>query len=104
MAVALTRWRRSKDARRQTGLIGPNAILQLLPVLEQAGGVFLFASAAVVLKAGIVIAVVAFALRQGLRLGILSGFSLAQTGEFSFILAAAAASGWTRQRRSVSPT
>lgn len=39
MAAALTRWRRSRDARRQTGLIGPNAILQLLPVLEQAGGV-----------------------------------------------------------------
>jgi CPA2 family monovalent cation:H+ antiporter-2 len=60
--------------------------------LEQAAGVFLFASAAIVLKAGIVVGVVALVLRQGLRLGILSGFSLAQTGEFSFILAAAAAS------------
>jgi len=60
--------------------------------LEQAGGVILFASAAIFLKAGIVVAVVALVLRQGLRLGILSGFSLAQTGEFSFILAAVAAS------------
>jgi CPA2 family monovalent cation:H+ antiporter-2 len=60
--------------------------------LEQASGVLLFASAAIFLKAGIVILVVAVVLRQGLRLGILSGFSLAQTGEFSFILAAAAAS------------
>ena len=60
--------------------------------LEQARGVFLFASAAILLKAGIVIAVVAFLLRQGLRLGILSGFYLAQTGEFSFVLAAVAGS------------
>jgi CPA2 family monovalent cation:H+ antiporter-2 len=60
--------------------------------LEHAGEVILFASAASILKAGIVVTVVALVLRQGLRLGILSGFSLAQTGEFSFILAAAAAS------------
>jgi CPA2 family monovalent cation:H+ antiporter-2 len=36
--------------------------------------------------------VLAVVLRQGLRVGILSGFSLAQTGEFSFVLAAAAVS------------
>jgi CPA2 family monovalent cation:H+ antiporter-2 len=60
--------------------------------LEEAEGVILFASAAVFLKAGIIIAVVALVLRQGLRLGILSGFSLAQTGEFSFVLAAVAGS------------
>ena len=60
--------------------------------LQQASGVLLFASAAIFLKAGIVVAVVALVLRRGLRLGILSGFSLAQTGEFSFILAAVAAS------------
>jgi CPA2 family monovalent cation:H+ antiporter-2 len=59
--------------------------------LEQASGVLLFASAAIFLKAVIVVAVVALVLRQGLRLGILSGFGLAQTGEFSFILAAVAA-------------
>jgi len=38
-----------------------------------------------------VVAVVALVLRQGLRLGILAGLALAQTGEFSFVLAAAAA-------------
>jgi len=38
VAVARNRWRMSEDAQRQPGLIGPNAILQLLPVLEQAGG------------------------------------------------------------------
>ena len=36
--AGLTKWRRLKDARRTSGLIGPNAILQLLPILEQAGG------------------------------------------------------------------
>jgi CPA2 family monovalent cation:H+ antiporter-2 len=61
-------------------------------VVDNAGGVLLFAFAAMVLKAGIVIAVLAVVLRQGLRVGILSGFSLAQTGEFSFVLAAAAVS------------
>lgn len=30
-----------RDAQRAEGLIGPNAVLQLLPVLEQAGGVAL---------------------------------------------------------------
>jgi len=60
--------------------------------LQQASGVLLFASAAIFLKAGLVAVVVALVLRQGLRLGILSGFSLAQTGEFSFVLAAVAAS------------
>ncbi len=34
----LTRWRTPRDANHTTGLIGPNAILQLLPVLERAGG------------------------------------------------------------------
>jgi len=61
-------------------------------VMDNAQGVLLFAFAAMVLKAGIVIAVLAVVLRQGLRVGILSGFSLAQTGEFSFVLAAAAVS------------
>ncbi len=67
-------------------------LFDLGAALPQATGVLLYTSAAVFLKAGIVIAVIAWVLRQGLRLGILSGFSLAQTGEFSFILAAVAAS------------
>ena len=61
-------------------------------VMNNGAGVLLFAFAAIVLKAGIVIVVLAVILRQGLRVGILSGFSLAQTGEFSFVLAAAASS------------
>jgi len=65
-------------------------LFDLATALEQAAGVLLFASAAILLKAGIVAVVVALLLRQGLRLGILSGFYLAQTGEFSFILAAVA--------------
>lgn len=32
------KWRTPDDANRGAGLIGPNAILQLLPVLERAGG------------------------------------------------------------------
>lgn len=33
------RWKMLRDATHDAGLIGPNAILQLLPVLERAGGV-----------------------------------------------------------------
>ncbi len=58
---------------------------------EQWLGVLLYAGGVIVLKSGFVVAVIAFALRQGLRLGILTGLALAQTGEFSFVLAAAAA-------------
>jgi CPA2 family monovalent cation:H+ antiporter-2 len=60
--------------------------------LDHAGGVLLFASAAILLKAGIVALVLTVVLRQGIRIGILSGFALSQTGEFSFILAAVASS------------
>jgi len=61
-------------------------------VMDNPWGVLLFTSAVMVLKAGIVIVVLAVVLRQSLRVGILSGFSLAQTGEFSFVLAAVAVS------------
>ena len=37
-AAATNKWRMSKDVSRAQGLIGPNAILQLLPVLDRAGG------------------------------------------------------------------
>lgn len=37
MRPAPTRWRAPKDANASAGLIGPNAVLQLLPLLEQAG-------------------------------------------------------------------
>jgi CPA2 family monovalent cation:H+ antiporter-2 len=50
-----------------------------------------YAGAVIVGKAGLVVGIVSFGLRQGLRLGVLTGLALAQTGEFSFVLAAAAA-------------
>jgi CPA2 family monovalent cation:H+ antiporter-2 len=58
--------------------------------LENAAGVAAYFVCVVVLKAGFIAAIVAFALRQGVRLGVLTGLALAQTGEFSFVLAAAA--------------
>jgi divinyl protochlorophyllide a 8-vinyl-reductase len=36
--AALSKWRMSEDATAPSGLIGPNAILQLLPVLDRFGG------------------------------------------------------------------
>jgi CPA2 family monovalent cation:H+ antiporter-2 len=58
--------------------------------LEHLGGIALYAAAVILLKAGLVVAIVSLLLRQGLRLGILAGLALAQTGEFSFVLAAEA--------------
>jgi CPA2 family monovalent cation:H+ antiporter-2 len=55
------------------------------------GGVAIYVACVVVLKAAVVIAVVSVVLRQGTRLGVLTGLALAQTGEFSFVLAAVAA-------------
>lgn len=37
-AAARSKWRMSEDAHPRPGLIGPNAILQLLPVIERWGG------------------------------------------------------------------
>jgi CPA2 family monovalent cation:H+ antiporter-2 len=58
--------------------------------LENAAGVAAYFVCVVVLKTGFIAAIVAFALRQGVRLGVITGLVLAQTGEFSFVLAAAA--------------
>ena len=57
---------------------------------QQWPAVLAYAAGVVVLKAGLVAAIVARALGLGPRLGILTGLSLAQTGEFSFVLAAVA--------------
>ena len=57
---------------------------------EQWPAVLAYTAGVVVLKAGLVAAIVALALGMGPRLGILTGLSLAQTGEFSFVLAAVA--------------
>jgi CPA2 family monovalent cation:H+ antiporter-2 len=51
----------------------------------------LYVGSVVLLKAAVVVLVVGFLLRQGPRLGLLTGLALAQTGEFSFVLAAVAA-------------
>ncbi len=58
--------------------------------LENAAGVAAYFVCVVLLKAGFIAAIVSIALRQGIRLGVLTGLALAQTGEFSFVLAAAA--------------
>jgi CPA2 family monovalent cation:H+ antiporter-2 len=58
--------------------------------LENLAGVAAYFVCVVVLKASFIAAIVALALRQGVRLGVLTGLALAQTGEFSFVLAAAA--------------
>lgn len=65
-------------------LFDPQAALANAPeVLGYVAGVL-------ILKAGLVILLVVGLLRLGTRIAILSGLSLAQTGEFSFVLAAAA--------------
>lgn len=59
--------------------------------LEVWDGVLLFVGSVVLIKTAIIVAVVAGVVRQGLRVGLLTGVGLAQTGEFSFVLAEAAA-------------
>ncbi|MGE4607000.1 MAG: cation:proton antiporter, partial [Myxococcota bacterium] len=59
--------------------------------LEVWDGVVLFVGSVVVIKTAIIVAVVVGVVRQGLRIGLLTGIGLAQTGEFSFVLAEAAA-------------
>jgi CPA2 family monovalent cation:H+ antiporter-2 len=46
-----------------------------------------YVGAVVLLKSAVVVAIVVLALRQGVRLGVLAALALAQTGEFSFVLA-----------------
>jgi len=58
--------------------------------LDNAVGVAAYFVCVVLLKASFIALIVAIALRQGVRLGVLTGLALAQTGEFSFVLAAAA--------------
>ncbi len=66
-------------------LFDPHAAGQMAPqVLGYIGGV-------IVLKTAVVAVIVGLVLRQGLALGVVAGLGLAQTGEFSFVLAAVAA-------------
>jgi len=53
-------------------------------------GIALYVGGVLILKAGVVIAVLSLVLREGLRPSIRSGLALAQTGEFSFVLATSA--------------
>jgi CPA2 family monovalent cation:H+ antiporter-2 len=64
-------------------LFDPAVLSNPLPVLAYVLGV-------VGLKAGLVALIVTWILRQGARHAVLTGMALAQTGEFSFVLAAAA--------------
>lgn len=59
-------------------------------VAESWRGVLGYALGVILLKLALVAVIVTLVLRQGLRLGILTGLALAQTGEFSFVLAAVA--------------
>jgi CPA2 family monovalent cation:H+ antiporter-2 len=65
-------------------------LLDVALAAEQWGAVLAYVAGVLLLKTGVVVAIVALALRQGLRVGVLTGVALAQTGEFSFVLAAAA--------------
>jgi CPA2 family monovalent cation:H+ antiporter-2 len=66
-------------------LLDPAAALQAWPEI------LAFVASILLLKTGVIVLVVAFLLRQGPRIGLLTGLALAQTGEFSFVLAEAAA-------------
>ncbi|TFG93914.1 MAG: hypothetical protein E4H11_07770, partial [Myxococcales bacterium] len=64
-------------------LFDPAVFANPLPVLGYVVGV-------VGLKAGLIALIITWGLRQGARHAVLTGMALAQTGEFSFVLAAAA--------------
>ena len=69
------------------------AVGMLLDPARAAGalaGIGLYVAGVVVLKAAVVVAILALVLRAGLRAAVQTGLALAQTGEFSFVLAAAA--------------
>jgi len=56
-------------------------------LLANPGGVLLYLGVAIGLKATIVATVASLLARETLRTGVLAGAALAQTGEFSFVLA-----------------
>lgn len=57
---------------------------------EQWSAILIYTGLVVVLKSGLIVLIIAYVLGQGTRLGVLTGLTLAQTGEFSFVLAVAA--------------
>jgi CPA2 family monovalent cation:H+ antiporter-2 len=69
------------------------AVGMLLDPAVALGGwsaVLVYVLAVILLKTAVVAGIVALVLRGGLRLGVITGLGLAQTGEFSFVLAAVA--------------
>jgi CPA2 family monovalent cation:H+ antiporter-2 len=66
-------------------------LLDLRLAAEHAGAVGLLLLASTVLKIAVIALVLGVLLRLGRRVALLSGLALAQTGEFSFVLAGAAA-------------
>lgn len=64
------------------------------PVVAGSAGSLLglWVGAVLLVKTALVFAIVAWFLRRGARMGILTGFALAQTGEFSFVLGESARS------------
>jgi CPA2 family monovalent cation:H+ antiporter-2 len=65
-------------------LFEPAALIDHAPMIA------LYLATTVVLKTGIIAAVSTIALGRSLRVGLLAGLALSQTGEFSFVLAQAA--------------
>lgn len=66
-------------------------LLDPAAALAQWQGILAFVAGVVVFKAAVIAGVVLFVLRQGMRLAVLSSLALAQSGEFSFVLAEATA-------------
>lgn len=58
-----------------------------LAALDAAPATLAYVGAVVLGKSAVVLAIVVLVLRQGVRLGVLTALALAQTGEFSFVLA-----------------
>ncbi len=65
-------------------LFDPAAVIELAP------WILAYLAVATLLKAVIVAVISALLMKQGIRVGVLAGLALAQTGEFSFVLAEAA--------------
>jgi CPA2 family monovalent cation:H+ antiporter-2 len=58
-----------------------------LAAFAAGGATLAYVAAVVLVKSAVVLAIVVGVLRQGVRLGVLTALALAQTGEFSFVLA-----------------
>jgi CPA2 family monovalent cation:H+ antiporter-2 len=65
-------------------------LFEPMAVIEYAPWVGLYLLTTLFLKAGVITAVSVFGLGHSLRVGLLAGLALSQTGEFSFVLAEAA--------------